>query len=36
MNYIKYVLSKDNTKLYTKINEVEKAKSKYYHCPRIS
>ena len=26
MNYIKYVLSKDNTKLYTKINEVEKAK----------
>ena len=27
MNYIKYVLSKDNTKLYTKINEVEKAKA---------
>lgn len=27
MNYIKYITSKDNTKLYAKINEIEKAKA---------
>ena len=30
MNYIKYLESKDGTKLYTKVNEVKE--SKYYNC----